>query len=176
MTKDTDFNPDELENEDVEFGVNEWKNEPESNLLEKGRYKGKVKDITSHVSKNMNECALVTFNVEGKRVTDYLIRCDSEGKKHQMTYKWHNFLFAIGIRNTNRKFAVSKSQIIGKECLVDIGNDGTDNKIYGYSPIEESAAPMTDVPPENINNEETKPKKQDKKEEVKKDEEDIDDL
>lgn len=134
----------------VEFPVNEWNNKPENNLLEKARYKFKVIDAVPHTASSGNECVKITFNVEGKRITDYLIRCDAQGKKHSMTYKFHNFLFAIGIRNTNKKFTISKNQMVGKEglCDVSVKKDGSDNQINGYSPIEEATAPMNDVPPE----------------------------
>ena len=138
--------------EDMEFTVNEWENNPVYNLLPKGLYEFKVFDANQRIAKSWNDCIVVVLNVQGKRIQDWLIRCDMEGKRHQMTYKFHNFLFAIGIRNTNKKFTVSKSQMVGKTglCDVKLNKEGTDNAIDNYSPVEESVAPMKDVPPENI--------------------------
>lgn len=158
-----------LEEGDVSFDVNEWENKPENNLLAKGRYKFKVLDVEARVANSGNNCVVVKLLVEKKRITDWLIRSDSEGKKHQMGFKWHNFLYAIGIRNTNSKFSVNKSQIVGAEglCDVKVNKEGTDNAIDNYSPIESPTAGMSDVPPDT-----SEPEKEEKgkeKKETKKD-------
>jgi hypothetical protein len=147
--------------QDSEFEVNEFENRMTKNLLEKGRYKGKCVEAVPHVGKDSgNRCIKATTLVGDKRITDYLVLCDAEGKKHKMTYKAHNFLFACGIRNSKRSFTLKGSQVIGKEYLVDVSDkkDGSDNQINSYSPIEEETAPMEGVPPENITPE-TKPQK-----------------
>jgi hypothetical protein len=144
------------QDEDISFDVNEWENKSENNVIEKGRYRFKVINAVPHIAVSGNECVKVTLLVEKKRITDFLIRCDSQGKRTQQTYKFHNFLFALGIRNSNKRFTISKSQLVGKEGMCDVGykfnenKEPTDNQINGYSPIEEETAPANDVPPENL--------------------------
>lgn len=146
---DTDFDVNEMEDE--EFEINDWENKPQKNIIEKGRYIGEVKDIVSHVSSSGNNCAKIVMVVEGKYIYDFPIRSDSAGNKHKMSYKWHNFLYSIGIRDVNSQFRIKRSQLVGKKCLVDVSvnKEGTDNQINGYSPIEEELAPLTDIPAEN---------------------------
>jgi hypothetical protein len=190
MTKDTDFNPDELENGDVEIEINDWKNQPESNCLEKGRYPFKVLEVvnTNHVVPSTgNICFVVDIMVDGwKKIRCYLVKHDGNGKKTRGSHMYTNFLYAIGIRNQNKSFKVKLSQIVGGEGLCDVivKSDGTDNYVQNFSAIEQPSAPINDVPSENeteetlkkesSKNEKPKEKKSEKHEEN--DDEDVDNL
>ena len=133
------------------FEVNGSTDSMASNLLEKGRYKFVVKDATNFTSSNNNKCVKLVITVEGRTIFDNLLL---EG---QMSWKWRQFLFAIGIRDKRTAFTVPKNKIVGGEGLVDIGvkdrtlGDGSiikENKINSYSPIEEETAPIKGVEPE----------------------------
>ena len=139
-----------MENDEV-FEVNGSTDAAVSNVLEKGRYKFVVLDASNFISQNQNKCVKITLSVGKGKVYDNLL---IEG---QMSWKWRQFLFAIGIRDKRQAFSVPRSKIVGAEGLVDIGikdrmlDDGTtvkENKVSSYSPIEQEAAPMTGVPSE----------------------------
>lgn len=126
---------------------------PMSNVLEKGRYKFMIKDISNFVSQAGNRCIKVTLDIDGKKIFDNLM---PEGK---MAWKWNQLLFSIGIRQKGTHFTIPKSKIVGKEGLVDIGvkdralDDGSiikENKVNSYSPIEQEVAPIKGVEPEDM--------------------------
>ena len=130
------------------FEVNGSTDAPVSNLLEKGRYKFKVKSIVNHTARTGNKCAKVEMIVNDKKLTDFLIL------NGQMSWKWRQFLHAIDIRNKATKFEVSKDNIEGREGLVDIGiktrtyddnSTAQENTTISYSPIEEEEAPIKGV-------------------------------
>lgn len=127
-----------------------------SNVIDKGRYKFTVLDISQYVSSNGNKCAKIKFElvVEGHKIPmeRSIVR---EGR---MKFQWHNFLFAIGIRSKGAGIEIAKSTIVGATGLVDIGvkdrkmDDGKTmevNKIINFSPIDKAVAPVDGVPPED---------------------------
>ena len=137
--------------EEESFDVNGSTDAPVSNVLEKGRYSFKVKDITSFISKAGNNCIKVILSFDGKLINDTLMQ---EG---QMSYKWRQFLYAIGIRKKATNFSVPKSKIVGAQGLADVGvkdrvlDDGStvkENRISSYSPISQEVAPIKGVEPE----------------------------
>lgn len=175
-----------MSNENETFEVEGWDNQPPSNVLETNRYKFKVVNIEPHVSAGKgNQCNKVTLDVEGHRVTDFLILKDVNGKPHSMSYKWRQFLYSIGIRNPGRSFVITKDKIIGGVGLVDIVKESKpldsgitvfENKVRYYAPIDKDEAPIAGVEPESEEQKsepEKKPKpKQEKKEEPKEEEDD----
>jgi len=167
---------DELE--DTEIEVNDWKNQKENNVPEKGRYKFKPSSLVdkNYVSKSGNICFVVEILIDGWcKKKCFLIKHDGEGKRTSMSHIYYNFLFALGIRNTNKRFSFRWSDIADKEGYCDVvpTSDGTDINIQNFSPIGEPTAPINDVPPENTSEKEEKPKK---KKAEKKESESIDDL
>lgn len=136
---------------DEEFKVYGKTDQPVSNVLEKGRYKFKVKDVNRHTSGAGNLCMKIELAINSHTLTDFLI---TEGS---MEWKYRQFLFAIGIRDKRTSFSFKKSRVIGAEGLCDVivkdkslddGSTIKQNNIQSYSPIEEETAPMKDVPEE----------------------------
>ncbi len=130
------------------FEVGGSTDKPVSNVLEKARYKFIVKEVTPHQSPN-NKCAKVVLQVEHVKITEYLVLTG------EMSYKWRQFLFAIGIRDKREKWTVNPALIEGKEGLVDLGikpnfhnPEDNDNYAMSYSPIKEESAPVAGVPAE----------------------------
>jgi len=135
------------------FECNMPTDKPISNVLEKGRYKFTVTEIVNGVSKSSgNKMNTVTLNVQGKKLTEYFPLGGN------MDWKWGQFLRAIGIREKQASFLVSKKTILEGTGLVDIYiknksmEDGTlmpENKISSFSPIEQEIAPANGVEPES---------------------------
>jgi len=183
-----------VENEELEGGqetgtdieINEWENRPQSNSLPKGRYPFETITGEYHYAPSGNKCLHLIQKIEGITMHDYPIIADKDGKKHKMSFKFFNYLFAIGIRNTNKKFTINTNTFKGAKGLCDVGiKENGDNQIDNYSPIKEETAPMTDVPPENIPETEpekpkektkTKPDPKKETEKVKEKKEDVSDL
>lgn len=149
---DTSFNPVELEDEEIE--IDDWKNQHENNVLEKGRYPFEVLEIVNinHISKNGNVCFVVDILIDGwKRQRCYLVKHDGNGQKTRGSHMYHNFLYSIGIRSENKKVKIKMSQIVGGKGLVDVfvNKDNTENIINNFSSVKESTAPIDNVPSEN---------------------------
>lgn len=146
--------------DDEIFEIENWKNQPEQNVLEKGRYPAEVMSLEKHNSSAGNECNVVVFNVNDVYLKKYFTLKDINKKRHSLAYFWNNFLYAIGIRDKRESFTISEKQILHKKCLVDIakipdgekkdsdGNPIYKNEIRSFSPIEQQTAPIKDVPPE----------------------------
>lgn len=122
-----------------------------SNIIEKGRYEFEVLDIENKTSNSGNDCVRITFKLNNGRIWTPL---NMPTKIHPGKRLWNNFLFSIGLRGRGKKLEFTRSQIIGKKGLIDIGvkkNDlsgNNENKITDFAPIGTNDAPIKDVPEE----------------------------
>ena len=150
---------DNFENEQG-YPVNGATDLPNSNVLEKGRYKFTVTKMRKWKSAQQgNPCVEPTLEIDEHTVKDCFVLNNTIGQA-----RWRQFLYAIGIRDKRKFFNVTDDMIIGKSGTADVvikdrkyqdGSTSPENKVQMYSLIGEQVAPIADVPEETTQSKST---------------------